>query len=144
MNQDVLNFIKEKRVGVIALEMLDGSPHAATVHYANTDDPLMFFFETDPQYRKAGPLVGRELSRASLVIGSDESDMRTLQIDGQARVIKAEEKALFDEIYYGKFPEKLAKFANREMVFFALIPTWWRYTDWTRPEGNLILSSEDK
>jgi uncharacterized protein YhbP (UPF0306 family) len=144
MTQEILDYIKSQRVGVLAVEMLDGSPHAATVHFANTENPLRFFFETDRQYRKSEPLFGREASRASLVIGFDETKMKTLQIDGTVRLLKDEEKPTFDEVYMGKFPEKEAMAARHDLVYFVLIPSWWRFTDWTKSEGKIILSSEDK
>jgi general stress protein 26 len=144
MNSEILNYVKSQRVGVIALEMLDGSPHAATVHFAHTENPLQFFFETYRDYRKSEPLFGREISRASFVIGSDESNMKTLQIDGEVRLMKEEERKLFDEIYLGKFPNKKAKSDDPKFVRFMFIPKWWRFTDWTKPEGKLILTSENK
>lgn len=143
-NPDILNYIKSQRVGVLAVEMLDGSPHGATVHFANTENPVQFFFETYREYRKAEPLFGREITRASFVIGSDESNMKTLQLDGEIRLIKPQEKELFDEIYLGKFPEKIEKSKDPKFVFFTFIPKWWRFTDWTTPSGKIILTSENK
>lgn len=80
MNKDILNYIKSQRVGILAVEMLDGSPHGATVHFANTENPLQFFFETYREYRKAEALFGRDVSRATFVIGSDERDCLTFII----------------------------------------------------------------
>jgi uncharacterized protein YhbP (UPF0306 family) len=142
MNQDILDYIKSQRVGVLAVEMLDGSPHAATVHFANTENPLQFFFKTHKGYRKCEPLYGKEITRASFVIGSDESNMKTFQADGEVRLIKEEEKELFNDVYLGKFPEKKEKPKGPDDVFFTFIPKWWRFTDWTKPEGKLILTSE--
>lgn len=144
MNQEVLNYIKEERVGVLAVEMLDGSPHAATVHFAFAEDPLTFFFETYREYRKSEALYGREKTRASFVIGSNESDMRTLQLDGVAELIKPEEKEVFDSFYLGKFPEKREKSKDPKFVFFKFTSTWWRFTDWTAPKGKTIVTSEKK
>ncbi len=144
MDQKILDYINSQRVGVLAVEMLDGSPHAATVHFANTEDPLQFYFETYREYRKAEPLFGKNMTRASFVIGSSESDMKTLQIDGEARLITEEEKELFDAIYFGKFPNKKEKSLDPKFVFFIFNPTWWRYTDWAGPNGKEILTSDNK
>lgn len=144
MNPEILNYIKSQRVGVLAVEMLDGSPHGATVHFANTENPLQFFFETYREYRKAEALFGREISRATFVIGSDESNMKTLQMDGEMRLIKPEEKQIIDDVYLGKFPEKKEKSKEPKVVFFTFIPKWWRFTDWTKPEGKIILTSDTK
>src|SRR5687767_6673296 len=103
---EILDYIRSQRVGVLAVEMLDGSPHAATVHFAHTENPLLFFFETDKNYRKSEPLFGREKSRASFVVGFDEKEPKTLQLDGEVKLINDSEKELFNKTYFGKFPEK--------------------------------------
>lgn len=142
MNQEILNFIENQRVGVFAIEMLDGSPHAATVHFAHCEDPLLFLFETHKDYRKAEPLLNKELSRATFVIGSDEKIMKTLQMDGEARIMTASEKTdLFEKIYLKKFPEKSSKVQGPKVLTFLFMPKWWRFTDWTAPTGKLIITS---
>lgn len=143
MRQEILDYIASKRIGVLAIEMMDGSPHGATVHYAHAHNPLVFYFETYRHYRKAEPLFEREVSRASFVVGVDESDMKTLQMDGMVQLLKPEEQATFDQVYLGKFPEKKEKAADAKFVFFTFTPTWWRFTDWTTPEGKQIWSSQD-
>jgi general stress protein 26 len=144
MQKEILDYIDTQRVGVLAVEMLDGSPHGATVHFAHSDNPLVFYFETYRDYRKAEALYGKEKTRASLVIGSSESDMKTLQLDGVAELIKPEEKEIFDSVYLGKFPEKKKKSQDPKFVFFKFTPTWWRFTDWTTPEGETIYTSDGK
>ncbi len=138
---EVLKYVKTQRVGVIAVEMLDGSPHAATVHFAHTENPFVFYFETYREYRKAEALFGREKARASFVIGSDENNMKTLQLDGIVELLKNDEKDTFDSVYLGKFPEKKEKSKDPKFVFFKFTPNWWRFTDWTTPQGKKIITS---
>lgn len=142
MNREILDYIKSQRVCVLSVEMMDGSPHAAAVHFAHQDNPLMFFFETNKTYRKSEALFGREETRASVVIGTNEADMKTFQMDGIARLIKGNEADLYEKIYHGKFPEKKDKAHGPNYVKFVFIPTWWRWTDWTKPEGKLVLISQ--
>lgn len=143
MHQTILNYIASQRIGVLAVEMLDGSPHAATVHFAHASDPLVFYFETYREHRKAEPLFGRESSRASFVIGCDEQEMKTLQMDGVVRLVTKAKRPAFDGVYFAKFPDKKEKIDDPKMVFFQFIPSWWRFTDWKTPTGKVILSSED-
>lgn len=143
MNKDILDYIKSQRIGVLAVEMPDGSPHGATVHFAHTEDPLVFYFETHKKYKKAEALLGKEEVRATYVIGSDESNMKTLQMDGVASVLKDEEWEVFKKVYIGKFYEKNEKVGSSEVLFFKFVPSWWRFTDWTGPNGKVIISSED-
>lgn len=143
MNQKVLDYLQTQRVCVLAVEMLDGSPHGATVHFAHTDDPFVFYFETNKDYRKCEPLIKREKTRATLVIGSTEADMRTLQLDGTVQLLKNTELDIYNEVYLGKFPEKKEKSKNPNFVRFTFTPIWWRFTDFTGPNGKEIITSED-
>jgi uncharacterized protein YhbP (UPF0306 family) len=143
MDPEVLEYLKSQPTCVFAIEMMDGAPHGATVHFAYNENPFMFFFVTDRKYRKSQALLGREVSRATLVIGTDEANMKTFQADGGARVLKGDEGQLFKETYFAKFPKKQeAIMADHDSLFFVFIPTWWRFTDFTRKEGKLVLSSQ--
>lgn len=77
------------------------------------------------------------------MLGANESDMRTLQLDGVISLVEGDwEFKKYDEIYLGKFPEKVEKSKAENFVRFKFEPTWWRYTDWTGPEGKKIISSK--
>jgi general stress protein 26 len=143
MQKEILEYLKTERIGVLAVEMLDGSPHASTVHFAHTENPLVFYFETYREYRKSEPLYEREESRASFVIGCDEKNMKTLQLDGIVKLLKPDEKEIFDSVYLEKFPKKKEKSKDPKFVFFKFIPKWWRFTDWTKPEGKIILDLDN-
>ncbi len=143
IQQEILDFITSQRVGVLAIEMPDGSPHAATVHFAHTDDPLIFYFETNRDYKKSEALFGKDLSRASFVIGTDEGTMKTFQTDGTAQLVKSDDMEQFKLIYLGKFDEKKDKSMNPKFVAFTFTPTWWRYTNFSGTNGKVILTSEE-
>jgi len=142
MHPDVLAFLKNQRVSVFAIEMLDGAPHGSTVHFAHTESPPTFIILTETKYWKAEPLHGRQESRATMVIGFEEGpNSRTLQMDGIAHVFTPAEAHL-KEIYLAKFPNVRAKLNEPDDFFFTFTPTWWRFTDWTRPEGKTIYLSD--
>jgi len=142
MQPEALKFIETEPVCVLAIEMMDGSPHAATVHFAHAVEPLRFVFLTESRYRKAEPLFGRDSSRASVVVGTTEnkSNMATLQMDGIATRLTPEDKAL-QEVYFAKFLKKRAKFTPPDDFFFKFTPTWWRFTDWRGADGKKIYTS---
>ena len=143
IQKEILDFITNQRVGVLAIEMPDGSPHAATVHFAHSADPLIFYFETNRDYKKSEALFGKDLSRASFVIGTDEGTMKTFQTDGSAQLVKAADMEQFKSIYLGKFSEKKDKSKDPKFVAFTFTPTWWRYTDFAGPSGKVVLTSEE-
>lgn len=136
MPLEALKCLDSQRAGVLAVKMLDGTPHGSTVHFAYTPDPLTFIFLTTPSYRKVEPLQQGE-TPATFVVGTTEELNKTLQMDGVARLEDSEE---LRDIYFAKFPEKLGK--HPEDLLFTLTPTWWRYTDWTLPQGKTIWNSE--
>lgn len=144
MNQRIIDFIQSQRICVLAVEMLDGSPHSATVHFAYDVEAGKFYFETYRDYRKCEALFGRGVTRASVVVGFDESNMKTLQMDGTVSLLSENEKGRFDEVYLGKFQNKKEKSQDPKFVFFTFTPMWWRFTDWTGPNGKEIFTSEDK
>ncbi len=144
MPKEIIDFINSQRVCVLAFEMMDGSPHASTVHFGFDDKSLTFFFETYNIYRKGEILLKKASIRASVVVGFDESNMKTLQLDGESRLIKQEEKELINDIYLEKFSEKKEKSKDPKVIFFIFMPKWWRYTDWTGKNGKVIITSEDK
>lgn len=138
MNPEVLEYISAYEICVLAVEMPDGSPHAATVHYAPSGDEPTFVFMTHPKSRKGEAIVGKESVRVTLVIGFKEDNVqRTFQADGIVRLLKDDETVL-KEAYLTRFPGKDQKF--KEDIFFKFTPTWWRLTTWS--EGNkTILTS---
>ncbi len=137
MEIEVVKFVEDQRVGVLAVAMEDGSVHGATVHFAHVKDPLTFVFLISPKSKKAEPLLLAE-SPASFVIGTDEGTMKTMQIDGMAQIT---ESAELRSAYFAKFPDKLEKFPDG--ILIALTPSWWRFTDMKHPDGRKVLSSED-
>ncbi len=141
MSPEIFEYLNTQRVGVLALEMMDGSPHGATVHFAHTEDPFVFYFETDKKYRKSEALYGREKSRASFVVGVSEEDLKTMQLDGEVRLVRDDEKSNYEKVYFGKFPEKIGKFSGPDDVWFVFEPHWWRFTDFKAPGGKKVLVS---
>jgi nitroimidazol reductase NimA-like FMN-containing flavoprotein (pyridoxamine 5'-phosphate oxidase superfamily) len=71
MPEKILDFLKTKEVCTLAVQMLDGSPHAATVHFAYQPEPLTFVIFTNPKYRKAEPILKKDTVLASMVITND-------------------------------------------------------------------------
>lgn len=139
MHESALAYLGSQRICVIAVEMMDGAPHAATVHFAHTNDPVTLIFKTSRTYSKSEPLHGKSETRASVVVGSNEGVMQTLQMDGVAKLIGADDP--LRTAYLAKFPEK-AKKEDPDAIYFSFTPTWWRFTDWTLPEGKTIFTSE--
>jgi len=140
--QEVADYLKTQKVGVLAVLMPDGSPHAASLHFAHTDDPFVFLMQTGRGSRKCEALLQNSSTRASLVIGVDLGDMKTLQLDGIARTLQEDEADAFTHTYLTKFPSKEKALKDPNTLCILFTPSWWRFTDWTGPEGRKVWSSE--
>ncbi len=139
MREEILNYLTTQRVGVLAVEMLDGSPHAATVHFAHTINPFEFIFLTERGYRKFETLLKKNEARASLVIGTQDGEMKTVQMDG---VLIETSTTDHQKIYRDKFTEKDLTNLDDNDVFVVFKPTWWRYTEWS-PSGEKTIFNQD-
>lgn len=143
MKTEILEFLKSQRVGVFAIEMLDGSPHGATMHFAHIDEPFTIIFKTSRNYRKSEVLLGREISRGTFVVGFEEgSKSKTLQLDGDTQVVNENENNHIDA-YHAKFPEKLDKSSNPDNLFFKFTPKYWKFSDWSGPDGKKVYTFHD-
>jgi general stress protein 26 len=140
MNQEIIDYISSNNIGVIAVEMLDGSPHGATVHFAHANDPLSFIIMTERSYRKSEAILKNGTTRASFVIGVNENEMRTMQMDGNIKL--TDDQTLLDT-YFKKFPKKQSSYEPPDDIFLIFTPKWWRFTDFTKPGGKSIISSTD-
>jgi uncharacterized protein YhbP (UPF0306 family) len=144
MKPQVLDYLKTQRVGVIAMEMPDGAPHAATVHFFHTEVPLVFYYETLSDTFKAKALNNKSKVRSSFVVGTVEGEMKTLQLDGEAELLSGTGLANFKKLYFAKFPEKADKADDHKVIYFKFTPSWWRFTDWTTANGKVILLSDQE
>lgn len=141
MNEEISAYLNSQRIAVLTVLLPDGQPHASSIHFANDED-FNFFFQTSADSRKATDLTTTP-RKAALVVGFDESHMVTLQLEGEVRLIKPEEVEHYNNIYLGKFQMKVEKEEDATTARLIFTPTWWRYTDWTKPEGRLVLTNKD-
>lgn len=144
MNETILNYIASQKIGVISVAMSDGSPHSSTVHFAHMEtasqDLPSILIMTDRSYKKCEPIITNGKTPASFVIGFDESEMKTLQMDGH---INFADEDMVKLPYFTKFPDKRKFYQEPNSVFLIFTPTWWRYTDFNAQDGNKIISSDN-
>lgn len=140
MNQTILNFLSEERVGVISVILEDGAVHSATVHYSHDDSAgsLKIYIQTSNDTLKVRPFLRGHTGKGAITIGFSEEKWITLQMHGNVRTVLAENE--LEEIYkihYKKNPHA-EKYKGPDTVFLEFTPTWWRYTDFnTEPETVL-------
>jgi general stress protein 26 len=131
MDQHVLSFLSNHRVSVLTTLLADGSPHAAALHYSHISDPLTLYFTSKRTSRKMQALVSGNVVKAALVIGMSDEEWKTLQMEGEVKLVSQEEIERIQDIHYRKHPNA-QEFKNKpETVFLQFTPTWWRYTDFS-------------
>lgn len=131
MKQEIIKFIENNRICVLSTQRKDLSPHGATVHFAFSEKLNVFYVLTDSNYNKCELLKIASSCNASMVIGFDERDMRTIQFDGTAYLLSDNESIQeTKEIYFKKFPEK-KKWENEiNNAWIKFIPNWYQWSNY--------------
>ncbi len=143
MDERVIKFLKRHRISVLTTLLKNGQPHSAALHYAANFEPFYFIFFTDISSRKMEGLIDGKPGKASLVIGFNEEEWLTMQLEGEVRwVPNSDEFERTWEIYASKFNgvEKNKSDSNAAIITFT--PKWWRYTE-VKPSPAVKISSED-
>jgi len=121
---DVLSFIQNHQLMLLATTHVDGRPEAAVVEFAETED-LGVIFDTLKTSRKYANL--KRDPRIAVVIGWDEA--KTVQLEGVVEELAGDSLARAQEIYFAKNPRAKKWADNPDIVYMEIKPTWIRYTD---------------
>lgn len=131
MDPKAVALLAKERVCVVAVVLSDGSPHVAEVHYSETLDPVKLFIQTYPTLKVRALEEKGGLGKAAVVLNLAESEMKSLQMRGEMRIVTNEKEIENTaNTHYRKHPEA-AKYRDAETVFLEFTPTWWRYSDFT-------------
>ncbi len=137
----ILNFLQKHNICSLTTLLLDGSPHAAALHYSHQEDPLTLFFSTENSSKKCQALLEGNIGKASVAIGFSEEEWITLQMDGEIKIIA--DKGILEKIYqihYSKHPNSRKYKDDPNTIFLAFTPTWTRYTDFNTHPPTIISS----
>lgn len=141
MTDEIKKFLHENNIAVLSVMLSDGSPHGAAIHFSHTDEPLNFYFQTKIGSRKCEALVDGRAGKASVVVGFDEKEMITIQLDGEVRQLHDEKEIeALCSIHYAKHPYA-AKHRHEGAAFLKFTPTWWRYSDYSSRPPRILMSN---
>ena len=129
MNTEVLEFLRNNRVSVATTLLKNGLPHSAALHYSHKDDPLTLYFSTESTSRKCEGMLDGISVKASVVVGFDEKEWLTLQLEGEMRIVPKDELVTAQEIHYKKHPSSEKWKNDPTTVILEFTPKWWRFTD---------------
>ncbi|QIP85935.1 hypothetical protein GLX30_20005 [Streptomyces sp. Tu 2975] len=126
-------FLRRNRLAVQASAAPDGSPQAAVVGFAVSDD-LEIVFDTVRTTRKSLNL--RADPRIALVIGWD--DAITVQIEGLADFPAGAELTRLQECYFRVYPDGRDRLSWPGITHVRVRPTWVRYSDFTQEPPHVV------
>jgi general stress protein 26 len=132
MDPKISAYLTAQRLSCLTVVLKDGSPHASTLHFSHNENPWELYFSTENTSKKCEGLLNGETVKASCVLGFSEEEFKTLQMDGEVKMITdSQELSKIKDIHYAKHPSS-KKYENEpETVFLKFTPKWWRYTDYT-------------
>ena len=118
---------------MLAVCLLDGNCHGATMHFSHQVDPVTIYIQTESTSIKCKKLP----TKASVVVGFSEDTMQTLQMDGEVQLASNLEDIY--KIHYAKNPTAEQYKNDPTTVFLVFVPTWWRYSDY---KNNIFLENK--
>lgn len=121
---ELLSFMRTQKWAVQASVSSGGTPQAAVIGVAVTDD-LELVFDTLSDTRKAKNL--RANPNIALVLGWD--DGQTVQLEGMADEPSGEALAKIKQAYLARFPDGVERERWPNLAYFRVRPTWIRYSD---------------
>jgi general stress protein 26 len=125
----ILNFLALNSLGVISTVGKNAQPEAALVAFAETPE-LELIFQTQSNTRKYQNL--QQNSKVALVIGWDSVIHKTLQYEGVASEVAAQDSEKYIKIFKAKKTPCTEDFLNEPNVkFFKVVPTWIGFSDYT-------------
>ncbi|MFG2329093.1 pyridoxamine 5'-phosphate oxidase family protein [Streptomyces sp. NPDC048604] len=123
---ELLDFLRSHKLAVEASVTSDGTPQAAVVGYAVSDD-LELVFDTLESSRKFHNLSTDP--RIALVIGWGDT---TLQLEGLADFPLGPERDRLQEMYFATYPDGRDRLAWPGITFVRVRPRWVRYSDFAQ------------
>ncbi|MFJ8075502.1 pyridoxamine 5'-phosphate oxidase family protein [Streptomyces sp. NPDC096176] len=126
-------FLRRYRLAVQASVAPDGSPQAAVVGYAVSDD-LEIVFDTVATTRKSLNL--RADSRIALVVGWD--DAITAQLEGTADFPAGDDLERLRECYFRVYPDGRDRQSWPGITYVRVRPSWVRYSDFTQDPPHVV------
>jgi general stress protein 26 len=130
--QELLTFLRRHKFGVVATVASDGSPEAAVVGVATTDQ-LEIVFDTLTSTHKYANLT-RE-PRVALVVGWETA---TAQIHTIADEPTGAELERLKQCYFEAFPDGPTRLSWPGITYIRLRPTWARFSDFSVDPPNVV------
>lgn len=131
----IADFTERQPYCVVSTVNQASQPESALVAFSQTGQ-LELIFATNQHSRKCQNL--QHNPNVAIVIGWDEDDLTTVQYEGVARIVMADQAAEYAEIHYAKQPGSLKHKNESEQCFVVVTPVWVRMTDYGMSPEEVI------
>lgn len=122
--EDLVAFVRDRRLAVVATAGPDGHPEAALVGIAATEE-CELVFDTSVRSRKHENLLRDR--RVAVVVGWD--DEVTLQIEGTADKPAGVDRDRCLAAYFEQYPDGRQRAEDPDITHFRIRPRWARRAD---------------
>jgi nitroimidazol reductase NimA-like FMN-containing flavoprotein (pyridoxamine 5'-phosphate oxidase superfamily) len=129
---ELLAYLQSQRLGVLGSLSPDNQPQGALVGYAITPK-FEILFDTVRTSRKYSNMLANP--HVSFTIGdtTNHADERTVQYEGLAEELTADQLAELRPIYYATWPDGVEREQWPDITWFIIHPRWIRYSDFNIP-----------
>ena len=130
--KQILEFLRQHTVAVLATITPDNKPEAAAVEYVITDK-LEIIFNTFATYRKYRNLKNN--ANVSFVVGFKDV---TVQYEGTAAEAKGKVEEECKKLHSKQIKHKTKFHQMPETRYFKVSPKWVRYTDYSKKPWEMF------
>jgi len=139
---ELLNFLREHKLGVQSSVAGNGAAQSAVVGFA-ISDRFEILFDTVDTSRKVGNL--RKNPKIAFVIGGlTDGDERTAQYEGVADEPTGAELEALKKVYFGVFPDGPQRQSWPGICYVRVKPTWIRYSDYNVGPPEIVEFTSDQ
>ena len=132
----IFNFLEAHKLGVISTVSAAGSPESALVAFTS-DDSLCLYFQTKSTTRKAANLARNP--EVACVIGTTMEDMATLQFEGRALQITAQDEIeKIKQLFIANDSPAKNFLEQPDIIFFKITPTWISFSDYNKKPPVIV------
>ncbi len=131
-HSNLLEFLERHNAATIALPIdANGTIHAASLLYWNSNNPFCFYFITSSSSEKCNLLNSKNELPCAVVVGTEKGVDYTLQMRGTIRKIDPKNYKKEVEAYYTKRGNKNDNIDHADSCLLQFSPRWARYTNYS-------------
>lgn len=132
--QKLIEFLKQYELCIIATTGTNATPEAAVMAFAAKDDGSLIMSTEESTRKYQNLLIG---GKAALVVGGLKDDP-CVQVNGEFEALEGEAGQEAKAYMLQVHPEWDGYFDSPTSKFFAIKPTWARYSDFSKNPAKVV------